>query len=130
MCIRDRWKSKFQKKKQEHENTKKELAEVQKDYQKLSGEKEILQGFADRYNPVSYTHLDVYKRQDVDKLDYLIRDAYITGFETVSIDYERLLRSIRIRKLDDKYEIVYLKGAISVIAVSYTHLELYCIILL
>ena len=47
---RDKWKSKFQKKKQEHENTKKELAEVQKDYQKLSGEKEILQGIADMYN--------------------------------------------------------------------------------
>ena len=47
---RDSWKSKFQKKKQEHENTKKELAEVQKDYQKLSGEKEILQRLADRYN--------------------------------------------------------------------------------
>lgn len=29
---------------------KKELAEVQKDYQKLSSEKEILQGLADRYN--------------------------------------------------------------------------------
>lgn len=47
---RDNWKSKFQQKKKEHENTKKELAEVQKDYQKLSGEKEILQGLADRYN--------------------------------------------------------------------------------
>ena len=47
---RDSWKSKFQKKKQEHEKTKKELAEVQKDYQKLSGEKEILQGIADMYN--------------------------------------------------------------------------------
>ena len=47
---RDNWKSKFQKKKQEHENTKKELAEVKKDYQKLSGEKEMLQGLADRYN--------------------------------------------------------------------------------
>ena len=47
---RDKWKSKFQKKKQEHENTKKELAEVQKDYQKLSVENEILQGIADRYN--------------------------------------------------------------------------------
>ena len=47
---RDSWKSKFQKKKQEHEKTKKELAEVQKDYQKLFGEKEILQGLADRYN--------------------------------------------------------------------------------
>ena len=41
---RDNWKSKFQQKKKEHEATKKELAEVQKDYQKLSGEKEILQG--------------------------------------------------------------------------------------
>ena len=47
---RDNWKSKFQQKKKEHENTKKELAEVQKDYQKLSGEKEVLQGLADRYN--------------------------------------------------------------------------------
>ena len=35
---------------EEIEKTKKELAEVQKDYQKLSGEKEILQGIADRYN--------------------------------------------------------------------------------
>ena len=47
---RDSWKSKFQKKKQEHEKIKKGLEKVQKDYQKLSGEKEILQGFADRYN--------------------------------------------------------------------------------
>ena len=30
---------------------------------------------------------------DVDKLDYLIRDAYITGFDTVKIDYYRLLTS-------------------------------------
>lgn len=59
---------------------------------------------------------------DVDKLDYLIRDAYITGFETVSIDYERLLRSIRIRKIENTYEIVYVKGAISVIEnVVYAH---------
>lgn len=47
---RDNWKSKFQKKKKEYEDTKSELAEVQKDYQKLSGEKEILHGLADRYN--------------------------------------------------------------------------------
>ena len=52
---RDSWKSKFQKKKQEHEKTKKELAEVQKDYQKLSGEKEILQELADRYNRLFYS---------------------------------------------------------------------------
>ena len=30
--------------------TKKEALNYEKDYQKLSGEKEILQGFADRYN--------------------------------------------------------------------------------
>ena len=47
---RDNWKSRFQKKKKEYEDTKSELAEVQKDYQKLFGEKEILQGSADRYN--------------------------------------------------------------------------------
>lgn len=59
---------------------------------------------------------------DVDKLDYLIRDAYITGFETVSIDYERLLKSIRLRKIGDKYELLYVKGAISVIEnVVYAH---------
>lgn len=52
---------------------------------------------------------------DVDKLDYLIRDAYTTGFSTVSIDYERLLKSIRIMKTDKDYEIVYTKGAVSVL---------------
>ena len=59
---------------------------------------------------------------DVDKLDYLIRDAYITGFETISIDYERLLTSIRLRKTENGYKLVYLKGAISVIEnVVYAH---------
>ena len=59
---------------------------------------------------------------DVDKLDYLIRDAYITGFDTVSIDYERLLQSIRFRKEGDTYQIVYTKDAISVIEnVVYAH---------
>lgn len=59
---------------------------------------------------------------DVDKLDYLIRDAYITGFETVAVDYERLLKSIRIRDIENTYEIVFVKGAISVIEnVIYAH---------
>lgn len=59
---------------------------------------------------------------DVDKLDYLIRDAYITGFDTVSIDYVRLLQSIRLRKGEEKYQIVYTKSAISVIEnVVYAH---------
>ena len=47
---RDNWKSKFQQKKKENEHIKKELSEVHKAYQKLSGEKEILQGLADRYS--------------------------------------------------------------------------------
>lgn len=38
---------------------------------------------------------------DVDKLDYLIRDAYITGFDTINIDYIRLLRSVRIQQQTD-----------------------------
>lgn len=52
---------------------------------------------------------------DVDKLDYLIRDAYITGFDTISIDYKRLLDSIRIVNKEGLCELVYLKSAISVI---------------
>lgn len=52
---------------------------------------------------------------DVDKLDYLIRDAYITGFDTVSIDYMRLLRSVSVQREDGSYKLVYSKGAISVI---------------
>lgn len=59
---------------------------------------------------------------DVDKLDYLIRDAFVTGFDTVVIDYERLLKSMRIIKTDQAYSLVYSKGAISVIEdVIYAH---------
>lgn len=52
---------------------------------------------------------------DVDKLDYLIRDAYITGFDTVNIDYERLIGSLTITGAEGKYKIAYKKNAISVI---------------
>lgn len=59
---------------------------------------------------------------DVDKLDYLIRDAYITGFDTVNIDFERLLSSLTISKDGGKYKIAYYKNAISVIEnVVYAH---------
>lgn len=59
---------------------------------------------------------------DVDKLDYLIRDAYITGYETVKIDYIRLLSALTIIKIDDHYKIVFKKSAISVIEnVIYAH---------
>lgn len=52
---------------------------------------------------------------DIDKLDYLIRDAYITGFDTVSIDYHRLLNNVSIQYENNKCRIVYTNGAISVI---------------
>ena len=60
---------------------------------------------------------------DVDKLDYLIRDAYFTGFDTMVLDYERLLSQIRIiHDGNDVYKLVYGKGAISVIEnVIYAH---------
>lgn len=31
---------------------------------------------------------------DVDRLDYLIRDAYVMGFNSISIDYNRLIDAI------------------------------------
>lgn len=60
---------------------------------------------------------------DVDKLDYLLRDAYMTGFDTVSIDYKRLLESIRFRKnAQGLYTVCYYKSAVSVIEnVVYAH---------
>lgn len=59
---------------------------------------------------------------DVDKLDYLIRDAYITGFDTVNIDYERLLMAITIVRQNGKYELAYRKGAVSIVEnVAYEH---------
>lgn len=61
---------------------------------------------------------------DVDRLDYLIRDAYFSGFESINIDYTRLLTSMRIISDQQKqeYNICYLKNAISIIEnVVYAH---------
>jgi HD superfamily phosphohydrolase len=59
---------------------------------------------------------------DVDRLDYLIRDAYTSGFETVNIDYVRLLKAITIKEYMDKPTLVYRKDAVSVIEnVVYAH---------
>lgn len=75
---------------------------------------------------------------DVDKLDYLIRDSFITGYESVKIDYVRLLSSVTVvvcnKKIDDKInseqanatylccDLAYNKNAISVIEnVIYAH---------
>ena len=59
---------------------------------------------------------------DVDRLDYLIRDAYITGFETVNIDYIRLLSSLTIICEKKMYKVAYRKNALSIIEnVIYAH---------
>lgn len=68
---------------------------------------------------------------DVDRLDYLIRDAFFAGFNNVNIDYERLLSSLTVierNKKDEKnntipkYELAFFKDAISIIEnVVYAH---------
>ena len=50
---------------------------------------------------------------DVDKLDYLIRDSYFTGFKSVSIDYERLLGSVCIVKNEEDYILGFTKTGLS-----------------
>lgn len=51
---------------------------------------------------------------DVDKLDYLIRDSYMSGYSSVSIDYNRLLFGISINDRSG-YPICYNKGSLSVL---------------
>lgn len=52
---------------------------------------------------------------DVDKLDYLIRDAYLTGFNNISIDYNRLLNSLMIKSDNNGFCLAYNKSALSVL---------------
>lgn len=57
---------------------------------------------------------------DVDKLDYLMRDAYVTGYSTMQIDYERLLAGYVITKVKTKvngeiFRPAFKKGALSII---------------
>jgi len=55
---------------------------------------------------------------DVDRLDYVIRDAFFSGFQSVSIDYERLLKGLVISgSLDDPDErkLAYHKSSLSII---------------
>lgn len=53
------------------------------------------------------------KTIDVDKLDYLIRDSYTTGFKSVNIDYDRLLNAISIIKEGDSLSLGFEKSALS-----------------
>ena len=53
---------------------------------------------------------------DVDKLDYITRDTNLTGFENISIDTERLLRSFTaVKEKTNDYYPAYNKNALSVI---------------
>lgn len=50
------------------------------------------------------------KTIDVDKLDYLIRDSYYSGFKTVNIDYQRLLSAVCIDEKKEDEEVTYKLG--------------------
>lgn len=52
---------------------------------------------------------------DVDKLDYLIRDAYVTGYDSVNLDVDRLLDAYTVLEKDGKKWVLYKHGALSVI---------------
>ncbi|MCM1262002.1 MAG: HD domain-containing protein [Butyrivibrio sp.] len=53
---------------------------------------------------------------DVDKLDYILRDSYMTGYKNTGIDIERLIKSFTIVLEDDKWcRLAYKKNALSVI---------------
>lgn len=53
---------------------------------------------------------------DVDKLDYLMRDTYMTGHKTTSIDIDRLVSSFTIiSDSDKKYRLAFSKKGLSVI---------------
>jgi len=57
---------------------------------------------------------------DVDKLDYLLRDAYVTGFNTMVLDVDRLFAGYTIVQYTDptskpRYVAAYKRGSLSVI---------------
>lgn len=52
---------------------------------------------------------------DVDKLDYIIRDAWASGVKNHAVDVHRLIRSAKIAKTKGVLRLVYGKSALSVI---------------
>lgn len=59
---------------------------------------------------------------DVDRLDYIIRDAATIGFDNVQVDYKRLLSGTRIVYYHEKHCIGYHKSALSTIeSAIYAH---------
>jgi len=61
---------------------------------------------------------------DVDRLDYLIRDSFVSGYQNVSIDYKRLLGNLMVEydKSQNKFILVFHKNAVSIIeSVIFAH---------
>lgn len=52
---------------------------------------------------------------DVDRLDYVMRDTRMSGFDNIAIDVERLLDSVTIVKETNNYALAYKKNALSTI---------------
>ena len=50
---------------------------------------------------------------DADKLDYICRDKWSSGYQNNSVDVERIIKSVKLhRNKEGKYSIVYLKNAL------------------
>lgn len=58
---------------------------------------------------ISLIHGDVI---DADRLDYACRDRWASGYSTSTIDVERLIASIHIKKMDGRYCVCYDSSAI------------------
>lgn len=58
---------------------------------------------------ISLLHGDVI---DADKFDYICRDSWASGYQTNSVDVERIIRSIVLYEQDGKHKIAYLKNAL------------------
>lgn len=59
---------------------------------------------------ISLLHGDVI---DADKLDYICRDKWSSGYQNNSVDVERIIRSVKLYKNSDgSFRIVYLKNAL------------------
>lgn len=52
---------------------------------------------------------------DVDKLDYIIRDTWASGFNNTTIDINRLLSALTITTFNDQLKLTFKKSALSVI---------------
>ena len=58
---------------------------------------------------ISLLHGDVI---DADKLDYICRDSWASGYQANAVDVERIIRSIILHNQGGKYQIVYSKNAL------------------